>query len=117
MNTKVIFSLKVAAVVIIGMCVVILLSVNKIASSILLTLIAIMIMLPTGKSKLLKWGRLALILVMFALVLWNISTTEYKVFGYKDCYDTGIKFFDQIHYIFDGFLNNLFGIRPCGGKL
>jgi hypothetical protein len=74
-------------------------------------------MLPIGKSKLLKWGRLALVLVMLALVLWNISTTEYTVFGYKDCYDTGIKFLDQILYIFDGFLENLFGVRPCRGKL
>ncbi|MFZ5919672.1 MAG: hypothetical protein ACOYY3_01310 [Chloroflexota bacterium] len=117
MNTKVIFSLKVAAVVFIGMCVVILLSVNKIASSILLTLTAIIIMLPIGKSKLLKWGRLVFILVMFALVLWNISTTEYQVVGYKDCYDSGVKFFDQVHYIFDGFLKNVFGIRPCRGEL
>lgn len=74
-------------------------------------------MLPIGKSKLLKWGRLVFVLVMFALVLWNISTTEYTVFGYKDCYDTGFKFFDQILYIFDGFLKNVFGIRPCRGEL
>jgi hypothetical protein len=117
MNAKVIFSLKVAAVVFIGMCVVILLSVNKITSSIVLTLTTIIIMLPIGKSKLLKWGRLVFVLVMFALILWNISTTEYKVVGYKDCYDTGFKFFDQILYIFDGFLKTVFGIRPCRGEL
>jgi hypothetical protein len=112
MNTKVIFSLKVASAVFIGMCVVILLSVNKITSSIVLTITAIIIMLPIGKSKLLKWIRVAFVLVMFALVLWNISTTDYR-----HCYDTGFKFFDQVLHIFDGFLKNVFGIKPCRGEL
>ncbi len=69
-------------------------------------------MLPIGKSKLLKWVRVAFVLVMFALVLWNISTTDYQ-----DCYDTGFKFFDQVLHIFDGFLKNVFGIMPCRGEL
>jgi len=112
MNTKVNFSLKAASVVFIGMCVVILLSVNKISASIVLTLTAIIIMRPIGKSKLSKWVRIAFVLIMFSLVLWNISTTDYQ-----DCYDTGFKFFDQVLHIFDGFLKNVFGIKPCRGEL
>jgi hypothetical protein len=112
MNTKVSFSLKIALTILIGMCVVILLSVNKITSSIVLTLTAIIILLPINKAKQLKWVRVAFVLVMFALVLWNISTTDYK-----DCYDTGFKFFDQVLHIFDGFLKNVFGIMPCRGEL
>ena len=112
MNTKVCFSLKIALTVFIGLCVVILLSVNKITSSIVLTLTAIVIMLPIGKAEQFKWFRVAFVLVMFALVLWNISTTDYR-----DCYNTGFKFFDQVLHIFDGFLKNIFGVMPCRGEL
>lgn len=107
MNPKVIFVLKVAAAILIGMCVVILLSVNKITSSIVLTVTVIVIFLPIGKSKPLKWGRVAFVLVVFALVLWNISTTDYPA----NYYNTGFKFFDQVLHIFDGFLKNVFGKR------
>lgn len=110
MNPKTLFRLKIAAVVLIGICVFILLSVNKISSSIVLTASAILIMRPIGDSKRQKWGRIALLSILFAMVLWNISTTDYR-----DCYATEWKFFDQLLHLFDGFLKNIFGIRPCRG--
>jgi hypothetical protein len=107
MNPKIITALKVALVAVIGMCIVILLSVNKISSSIVLTITAIVVLLPIGKSTWLKWGRVAFVLIAFALVLLNISTTDYPM-GY---YNTGFKFFDQVLHIFDGFLKNVFNTR------
>lgn len=107
MNKKIIFALKVAAVVLIAMCVVILLSVNKISASIVLIVTAIIILLPINRSKPLKWGRVAFVLVAFALVIWNISTVEYPA----NYYNTGFKFFDQVLHIFDGFLKNVFGTK------
>jgi hypothetical protein len=110
MNPRVIVGLRIAATVLIGSCLIILLSVNKISASIVLTLAAIILWLPIKDTKPLQWGRVALLVVLFTMVLWNISTTEYR-----DCYGTDVKFFDQVQHIFDGFLNNVFGIRPCRG--
>lgn len=112
MNMKVTLSLRVASAAFIGMCVMILLSVNKMASSVVLTLTAIAIMLPIRNSGPIKWLRIVFVLVAFAFVLWNVSTTDYQ-----DCYDTGFKFLDQVLHIFDGFLKNVFGIMPCRGEL
>lgn len=104
MNPKIATALKVALVTFIVMCVIILSSVNKVTSSIVLTITAIIILLPIGKSQWLKWCRIAFVLIVFALVVWNISTTDYPA----DYYNTGFKFFDQVLHIFDGFLQNVF---------
>ena len=106
MNPKIALALKAALVVFIGMCIVILSSVNKITSSILLTITVVIILLPI-KLEWLRWCRAALVLIVFALVIWNISTTDYP----RDYYNTGFKFFDQVLHIFDGFLRNVFGTR------
>ncbi len=105
MNPKIVHALKIAAVILIGLVVVIFLGANKIASSIVLTVTAIVILLPIGESKWLKWGRLAFVLVALAFVLRNVSTTEYLT----NCYNTGFRFFDQVLHIFDRFLQTTFG--------
>jgi hypothetical protein len=102
--------LKIAAATLIGMCVVILLSVNKFSASVVLTVTAVVIVLPKTRSRALTWGRIAFVVVAFALVAWNISTTEYM-----DCYATESRFLDQLQHIFDGFLKNVFGVGPCRG--
>jgi cell division protein FtsW (lipid II flippase) len=86
MNPRITFALRIALAVLIGMLVVILLSVNKISSSIVLIITFVVVLLPL-KSQWAKWCRVAFVLVVFALVAWNISTTEYPV-GY---YNTGFK--------------------------
>lgn len=58
------------------MCVVILFSVNKYGASIVLTVTAIVIWLPAGKSKRHKCGRIAFLVLALAFVIRNISTTE-----------------------------------------
>ena len=108
MNLKFVLALKVVAAVLIGICVVILLSVNKITSSIVLIAIVIVIFLPIGKSKALKWARVAFVLVSFVLILWNISTTELP----KEHIQTGCWFFDKVIHLFNGLLKNVFGIGP-----
>src|SRR5688572_16500698 len=94
-NPKIISALKIIAVVVIGIAVLILLPANKIASSIVLTAMAIIILLPIDNPKW-RWARIALILAMLLFVLHNISTTEYSI----KYYHTGFKFLDQILYIF-----------------
>jgi hypothetical protein len=110
MNERAILASKISATVLIGMCEVILISFNKFSASIVLVVAAIILWLPIKDSKPLQWGRVALLALMFAMVLWNISTTEYR-----DCYGTEVKFLDQLQHIFDGFLYNVFGIPPCRG--
>lgn len=107
MNPKTTSVLKIVAAVIIGMCVVVLLGANKIASSIVLTITAVVTLLPTSKSEWLQWCRLAFMCCAMAFVLWNISTTELP----PQFSQTGVKFFDQVLYIFDVFLKNIFGTR------
>lgn len=107
MNPSIVYWLKVAGVVLIGICVIVLLGANKITSSIVLTATAIIILLPIGARKWLTWCRVAFVLAAFAFVLWNISTTEYPPMYYH----TGFKFFDQLLYIFDVFLETVFGAR------
>jgi cell division protein FtsW (lipid II flippase) len=111
MNPRITFALRIALAVLIVMLVVILLSVNKISSSIVLIITFVVVLLPL-KSQWAKWCRVAFVLVVFALVAWNISTTEYPV-GY---YNTGFKFFDQVLHIFDGFLQNVFNTSLNSGK-
>ena len=105
MNPKTLSVVKIAAAVIIGMCVVILLGANKIASSLMLTVTVVVILLPPSKSEWLQWCRLGFMCAAFAFVLWNISTTEYPA----RFYNTGVKFFDQVLYIFDMFLKTFSG--------
>lgn len=112
MNTKALhIALKVLACLLIGMCVVILFSVNKYGASIVLTAAAIVICLPTSKSKWLKWGRIAFLVLAFAFVIRNISTTELP----KKHIETGFWFFDKVIYLFNGFLKNVFGVGPYQG--
>jgi hypothetical protein len=109
MNTKaILIALKVVASLLIGMCLVILFSVNKYGASIVLTVTAIVIWLPVGKSKGFKWGRIAFFVLAFAFVIWNISTTELP----KEHIETGFWFFDKVAHLFNGFLKNVFGIGP-----
>lgn len=112
MNAKALIALKAAAAVLIGMCVVILLSVNKYGASVVLTVTAIVILLPTGKSKWLKWGRVAFLMLAFAFVLRNISTTDLP----KQHIETGFWFFDKAAHLFNGFLKNIFGVGPYQGE-
>lgn len=107
MNPKILFALKIAAVVLIGMCVVVLLGANKIASSIVLIVTAIVILLPLGKYEWLKWYRVAFVVVAFTFVLWNISTTEYPGKRYKN----DIKFFNKVLFIYDSFFKNVFDAK------
>ncbi len=108
MNIKTLITLKVAAAVLIAMCVVILFSVNKYGASIVLTVTTIVILLPTGKYKWLKWGRIAFMLLAFAFVIRNISTTDLP----KEHIQTGFWFFDKAVHLFNGFLKIVFGIGP-----
>jgi hypothetical protein len=73
-----------------------------------MTVAAIVIFLPIGKSKWLKWGRIAFLVLAFALVIRNISTTELP----RDHIETGFWFFDKVVHLFNRFLKNVFGIGP-----
>ena len=113
MNTKaLLIALKVVVSLLIGMCVVILFSVNKYGASIVLTVTAIVIWLPAGKSKRHKWGRIAFLVLALAFVIRNISTTELP----KDHIETGFWFFDKVVHLYNGFLKNVFGIGPYQGS-
>lgn len=107
MDPKIVSALKIAGVALIAMCVIILLAVNKYSASIVLIITAVVILLPIGDRKWLKWGRVAFVVVAIALVLMNISTTDYPA----NYYNTGFKFFDQVLHLFDGFLKNVFNTR------
>ncbi|OQB25613.1 MAG: hypothetical protein BWY11_00277 [Firmicutes bacterium ADurb.Bin182] len=111
MKAKALIALKAAAAILIGLCVVIFFSVNKYGASIVLTAAAIVILLPAGKSKRLKWGRIAFLVLAFAFVLWNISTTDLP----KEHTETGFWYFDKVAHVFNGFLKNVFGIGPYQG--
>lgn len=105
MNQKNVSIIKIATAVVISMCGVILLGANKIASGIVLAVTVVVILLPTSKSEWLQWCRLAFMVVAVAFVLWNISTTKLP----PRFLHTGVKFFDQVLYIFDMFLKTVFG--------
>jgi cell division protein FtsW (lipid II flippase) len=111
MNAKARIALKIAAVVLIAMCVAVLFSVNKYGGSIVLTAAAIVILLPSGKSKWLKWGRIAFLVLAFTFIIWNISTTELP----KGHIETGFWFFDKVVHLLNGFLKVVFGIGPYQG--
>lgn len=106
MNPKILFALKVAAVAVIGICVVILFTVNKYTTSIALTVAAIVILLPI-KSRPLMRVRVVFVLIILALSIWNISTTDLP----RNHYETGFIFFDKVIHIFQGFLERGFGTR------
>ena len=78
----------------------------------MLTVTAIVILLPAGKSKWLTWGRIAFLVLAFAFVIRNISTTELP----KEHIETGFWFFDKVVHLFNGFLKNVFGIGPYRGN-
>jgi chromate transport protein ChrA len=106
MNPKILMALKIVAAVLIIMLVVILLSANKITSSIALTIMAIVILLPFNNKRL-KLGRIIFVAVVSALVIWNISTTDLP----RNHYETGFRFFDQVIHIFQKFMETVFGRR------
>jgi hypothetical protein len=100
-------------IVLIGVCGVILLGGGKIVSGTLLVTTAFLMMLPSGPRKLPLWIGIPLLCAIFALVAWNISTTQLPdpsgmvACGHEisDIYSpTGIEFVDQVMYIFSGFL-------------
>lgn len=78
----------------------------------MLTVTAVTIWLPDGKSKRLKRGRIAFLVLAVAFVIRNISTTELQ----KGHIETGFWFFDKVVHLYNGFLKNVFGIGPYQGK-
>lgn len=106
MNPKLTFAFKVVAAVFIVALVAILLSANKIVSSAVLILTAVLLFLPIESASL-KRGRVIFTAVIFIMVIWNISTTDYP----RDYYNTGVKFFDQSLHIFDAFLQKVLNTR------
>ncbi|GAA2127095.1 hypothetical protein [Glycomyces algeriensis] len=101
-------------IVLIGVCGVILLGGGKIVSGTLLVTTAFLMALPSGPRKLPLWIGIPVLCGVFALVAWNISTTELPDTSHgmvmcgdeiSDLYSpTGIEFVDQVMYIFSGFL-------------
>jgi hypothetical protein len=101
-------------IVVIGLCGVVLLGGGKVTSGTLMVTTAFLLVLPFGPRKLPRWLGVALLCAVFALVIWNISTTELPdpSRGMVACGNevselyspTGIEFLDQVMYIFSGFL-------------
>ncbi|THV24524.1 hypothetical protein [Glycomyces paridis] len=106
---------KWTGIVAIGMCGVVLLGGGKVVSGTLLVATAFILALPVKRHRLPLWFRIALVFAVFALVAWNISTTDLPVQASgmvttcgNEAADgftpTGFKFWDQVRYIFNGFL-------------
>ncbi|MEU5155995.1 hypothetical protein [Glycomyces sp. NPDC021274] len=102
-------------IVVTGLCGIVLLGGGKVTAGTLLVATAFILALPVKRHRLPLWVRIALICVVFALVISNISTTEIPDPSHgmvmacgdevADTYSpTGIKFLDQVSYIFAGFL-------------
>jgi hypothetical protein len=98
-----------------GLCGVILLGGGKVQSGTLLIVMTFLMAMPGRQHRLPLWLRVGLICAVFGVVAWNISTTELPApmngmgmaCGYEtaDFYSpTGIKFLDQVMYIFSGFV-------------
>lgn len=102
-------------IVLTGLCGIVLLGGGKITSGTLLVVTAFVMALLVGRSKIPVWLRVVLLCAVFALVIWNISTTEIPdpsdpiamgcgeelAFEYEP---SGVKFLDQVVRIFNAFL-------------
>jgi hypothetical protein len=104
-----------AGIVFTGSCGVVLLGGGKVTSGTLLVATAFIMVISIGRRKLPLWVRIALICAVYVLVIWNISTTELPASSngmVMSCVDehadsftpTGFEFWDQVRYIFSGFL-------------
>ncbi|SDE53412.1 hypothetical protein [Glycomyces harbinensis] len=102
-------------IVVIGLCGVVLLGGGKVMSGTLMVATAFILALPVKRHRLPRWVRVVLLGVVFAMVAWNISTTDLPDPSHMmvaGCVDesastytrTGITFLDQVLYIFSGFL-------------
>jgi hypothetical protein len=110
-------------IVLTGLCGVVLLGGGKVVSGTLLIAMAFTMVLsvrrpvrPAERRRLPRWVGGALICAVFGVVIWNISTTDLPApsSGMGACNSasaegahssTGIKFFDQVADIFDGFVS------------
>jgi hypothetical protein len=75
---------------------------NKIGAGFLLIFTMIFMVLPIKHNKTLRRIRIGFACLVFCLVIWNITQTEIP--SDYDGYSTGIRFFDQVLLIFNGFL-------------
>lgn len=107
-------------IVLIGLCGIVLLGGGKIVSGTLLVITAFVMVLPIWRHTSLRWLMAVLTCAIFGLVIWNISTTDLPAPSdgmVVACTEsamevppsTGIKFFDQVAYIFSGFLSQAEG--------
>lgn len=107
--------LKLVGIILTGLFGIIILGGDKVTSGILLIATMIFMLLPIKQSKILRLIRIGAVCVVFSLVLWNISATELPsdnpIMGQPVdipkpiiTYSTGVKFFDQLIHIFNGFL-------------
>jgi hypothetical protein len=103
---------KWTGVVLIGACGVVLLGGGKITSGTLMIVTAFLLVVLAGKHLVPRWIGIVLVCAVLGLVAWNISTTDLpgEVSGNAmactevvDTPETGIKFLDQVLYIFGGF--------------
>ncbi|GAA2273851.1 hypothetical protein GCM10009853_029650 [Glycomyces scopariae] len=104
-------SAKWTGIVLIGLLGVVLLGGGKVTSGTLLVATAFIAALPVRRHRLPLWVRIALICAVFALVAWNISTTDLPGSGAMTCTEnsetfapTGVKFIDQFLHIVNGFI-------------
>lgn len=100
-------------IVLTGMCGVVLLGAGKVNSGTLLIAMTFLMVRPIKRYTLPRWVKVGLICVVFAVVMWNISTTDLphasnmEICGGEEARtytSTGFKFLDQVLYIFSGFL-------------
>lgn len=102
-------------IVLTGLFGVVLLGGGKVTSGTLLVATAFILALPVKRHRLPLWVRALLIGAVFALVMWNISTTEMPdpsrgtvmACGTETAFTqtlTGFGLLDKVVYIFNGFL-------------
>lgn len=98
-----------------GVCGIVLLGGGKIVSGTLLVVLTFVMLLPFWRRWVPLWARVGLVCVLFALVIWNISTTELpapvnemEVGGCieegRTAPSTGFKFLDQVMLIVNSFI-------------
>lgn len=105
-----------AGIVLTGVCGIVLLGGGKIVSGTMLVTLTFVMLLPAWR-RISIWVRVGLIVVLFGLVTWNISTTDLRPPSDETtmnggCVDegadifpiTGIKFVDQVGQIVGGFI-------------
>lgn len=103
-----------AGIVLTGLCGIVLLGGGKVMSGTMLTILTFFMLLPAWR-RVPLWGRAGLICFLFGVVIWNISTTDLPAPTNGNemiCTSeqpvttpsTGIKFVDQVTYIFKGFM-------------